>query len=386
MRHLPRLPIVPGLPIWAIRLLLRPWFLCAAGLALMVGAASAQTATATEGNGTQQFGDIGDLKLVNGQVLRACRVGYRAFGRLDASKSNVVLFPTWFGGSAANLADLIGPGKLIDSSRYYVIAVDALANGVSTSPSNSPTQPRLRFPEIGIRDMVASQHALLTKVLHIPHVRAVMGISMGGMQTFQWILAHPTFMDRAVAIAGSPQLAPYDLLLWQSELDAIFSDPEWKGGDYTKQPLLRAVQEIQDLALTTPEHYNRVNTRQTFLAGIAKRVPPTLDANDRVRQLQAMVHHDVAAPAATPFGGSLAKAAAQVKASLLVVVEPRDHMVTPGPALEFAAAARARVLKTDTDCGHLAPSCEGEAIGAAISEHLADPGRATTRPGAERSK
>ena len=205
--------------------------------------------------------------------------------------------------------------------------------------------------------MVASQHALLTKVLHIPHVRAVMGISMGGMQTFQWILTYPTFMDRAVTIVGSPQLAPYDLLLWQSQLDAIFNDPEWKGGDYAKQPLLRAVQEIQDLALTTPEHYNRLNTRQTFLDGVAKRVPPTLDANDRVRQLQAMVHHDVAAPAATPFGGSLAKAAAQVKTSLLVVVDARDHMVTPGPALEFAAAAHARVLKEDTDCGHLLPSC-----------------------------
>jgi hypothetical protein len=94
----------------------------------------------------------------------------------------------------------------------------------------------------------------------------------------------------------------------------------------------------------------------------------------------------VAAPAATSFGGSLAKAAAQVKTSLLVVVDARDHMVTPGPALEFAAAAHARVVKTDSDCGHLVPSCQGAVIGAAIAEHLADPRRATDRPDAERRR
>jgi homoserine O-acetyltransferase len=333
---------------------------------VVVLASPLRRARAGDEAGAQQIADIGDLKLASGQVLRGCQVGYRTFGRLDAKKSNVVLFATWFGGTTANLTDLIGPGKLIDSTLFYVIAVDALGNGVSSSPSNSATQPRMRFPEIGVRDMVASQHALLTRVLRITKVRAVMGISMGGMQTFQWAVTHPTFMDRAVAIVGSPRLAAYDLLLWQSELDAIFADPEWKGGEYTSQPLLRAVQEIHELALTTPDHYNHANSRDSFLAGVGKRARPSLDAVNRVRQLQAMMRHDVSAP----FAGSLAKAAGQVKAPLLVVVDARDHMVTPGPALEFAAGAKARVLKMDTDCGHLVPTCEQGKIAAAIAEHL----------------
>src|SRR5687767_12828201 len=85
----------------------------------------------------QQFANIGDLKLQNGGVIRQCRVGYRTFGTLAADKSNVIIFLTWASGTTEQLKSNFGPGKLIDSSRYFVIAIDALGNGVSSSPSNS---------------------------------------------------------------------------------------------------------------------------------------------------------------------------------------------------------------------------------------------------------
>ncbi len=85
--------------------------------------------------------------------------------------------------------------------------------------------------------MVESQHQLLTRVLHINHLHAVIGISMGGMQTFQWAVAYPGFMDKAIPLVGSPRLAPYDLLLLQTWVDAI--EPVWKHGDYTEQPVPR---------------------------------------------------------------------------------------------------------------------------------------------------
>jgi homoserine O-acetyltransferase len=315
-----------------------------------------------------QFAQLGDFKLESGEVLRDCRIGYRTFGKLNADKSNVILFPTWATGTTEQLQSNFGPGKLVDSTKYYVIAVDAPANSVSSSPSNSASQPRMSFPKITIRDMVNTQHELLTKVLRLNHVKAVMGISMGGMQTFQWIVSYPDFMDQAIPIVGSPRLAPYDLLLWQAQLDAIMNDPGWNNGNYTTNPARLAEAAFGALLLTTPDEYNRRMTRQKVLEDLEKAKTVTgFDANNKVRQVQAMMALDVSGP----FGGSLERAAAAVKAKVFVIVAKFDHVVTPGPALEFARLLRARTLELDSDCGHLAPSCDGVRVNAAVAEFLA---------------
>src|SRR6266436_6381313 len=105
----------------------------------------------------QQFARLGDFKLESGEVIRDCRIGYRTFGTLNTNQSNAVLFPTWALGTTEQLIGSIGSNKLVDSTKYYVIAVDALANGVSSSPSNSRLQPRMKFPKVTIRDMVNTQ-------------------------------------------------------------------------------------------------------------------------------------------------------------------------------------------------------------------------------------
>src|ERR1041384_2530115 len=205
----------------------------------------------------QQFANIGDLKLQNGGVIRDCRVGYRTFGMLAADKSNVIVFPTWASGTTEQLKSTIGPGKGIDSSSYFVVAIDALGNGVSSSPSNSRLQPRMRFPKFTLRDTVESQHRLLTEVLKIDHVKAIVGISMGGMQAFQWIVSYPDFMDQAVPIVGSPRLAPYDLLLWQAQIEALMRDRDWNNGNYSANPARALDFAFGELLLTSPPDYNR---------------------------------------------------------------------------------------------------------------------------------
>jgi homoserine O-acetyltransferase len=91
----------------------------------------------------------------------------------------------------------------------------------------------MSFPKFTLRDSVNSQYHLLTSVLKINHVKAVVGVSMGGMQTFQW-LVYPDFMDLGVPVVGSPRLAAYDLLLWQAQIDAIMNDAAWNNGNYKR--------------------------------------------------------------------------------------------------------------------------------------------------------
>jgi homoserine O-acetyltransferase len=314
---------------------------------------------------------IGDLQLENGQTIRDCKVAYRTFGTLNGQRSNAVLFPTWFSGTSKDLAGLIGPGKLLDSPGSFIITVDALGDGQSSSASNSPLQPRMNFPKFSIRDMVESQHRLLTQVLHISHLRAVMGISMGGMQTFQWITAYPGFMDRAIPIVGSTKLTSYDLLLWNSEEHAIETDPTWMQGNYKTIPRgMSVVADIHALALSSPDDWVAKTTPQEFpakFAAIEESGGRTFDTNDWLRQLQAMIGHDVF----RGYGESPQKAAGAVRAQVLVIVSRHDHMVNPHPALEFAKLIHAQVIELEGTCGHIATGCETAEFAPAITRFLA---------------
>jgi homoserine O-acetyltransferase/O-succinyltransferase len=314
------------------------------------------------------FAELGDFKLESGETLRDCRIGYRTFGKLNAGKSNAVLFTTWASGTTEQLKSNIGHGRLVDDTEYFVVAIDALSNGVSSSPSNSKPQPRMKFPQITVGDMVNVEHEVLTKTLGLNHLKAVMGVSMGGMQTFQWMVSYPDFMDKAIPIVGSPRLAPYDLLLWRAQIDAIMNDRAWRGGDYTENPARDAEVEFSALLLTTPENYNKRMKREQVFAELEKsKKTSTFDANDKIRQDQAMMSLDVSAP----FNNSMERAAAAVKAKVLIIVSKTDHVVTPLPALDFAQLLHAPTLILESDCGHLAPSCESQKVNRAVGDFLA---------------
>jgi homoserine acetyltransferase len=324
-------------------------------------------------DGVQQFTVFGDFKLQNGDVIHDFRLGYRTLGTLNADKSNAVLWPTWLGGKSEDLLQFIGPGKVVDPSKYYVVLVDAIGSGVSASPSNSKTQPLLRFPIFTIRDMVESEYRLAIEVLHLAHLHAVVGISMGGMQTFEWAAAYPDFMDVAIPMAGSPQSTSFDKLLWTAEIDAIELDPAWNHGNPTG-PLSRGFalsREIDSMNLTSPaDRVAHTNPKDfdAFLAEIRKNAKGDGGtASDQIRQRQAIIALDIPAE----FGMTLAQLARRVHAKFLVIVSLQDHMVNPAPALEFAAANGAPVLTLDSPCGHLGISCIS--LGPTVARFLADP-------------
>jgi homoserine O-acetyltransferase len=265
-------------------------------------------------------------------------VGYRTFGRLAPDRRNAVLVLTWASGRSSDLFFQIGPGKLVDSSRYFVIVADALANGVSSSPSTSEQQPGEAFPVVSVADVVESQYRLVTNALQLSHLHAIVGVSFGGMQAFQWATAHPELAERIVAIAGSPRSTPGDRDRWLGWKDNVKGSP-WR----------RAGGKLLELS-------PRAAWGELHLDGI-----------DYARQAQAMAALDVSAP----FGGSLERAAQAVKARLLVVVSPTDDVVEPGPARAFAGLTGAQLLELDGRCGHAAPSCEKATLWPAVRDFLA---------------
>ena len=325
------------------------------------------------GEGAQQLASLGEFTLQSGAVLHDFRIGYRTLGKLNEDKSNAVLWPTWLGGKTDDLLQFIGPEKVVDSSKYFVILVDSIGNGISTSPSNSATQPRMKFPNFSIRDMVESEHRLVTDVLQLRHVHAVMGLSMGGMQTFEWAVVHPEFMDVTIPMEGSPQSTSYDKLLWASEIDAIELDPAWKNGNPTGAMSrgIALAEEIDSMNLTSPA-YRAAHTKaadfENFLGEIRKSGRSEAGAvSDQIRQREAIMALDIP----REFGVTLEQAAKRVRSKMLVIVSPEDHMVNPAPAVEFASAIGAPVVNLDSPCGHLSLSCIS--VGPIVALFLANP-------------
>jgi len=318
-------------------------------------------------DGEQQFADLGQCRVESGETIQDCRIGYRTWGKLNADQSNTVVLLTWFTGTSEQLYGSVGADKYVDPAKFYVVAIDALANGVSSSPSNSKAQPRLKFPQITIADMVETQHRLLTETLKLKHIRAVLGGSMGGMQAFQWAVQYPDYMDAVITIVGSTQLTSHDLLLWRAEKNAIFENKNFDDGNYKPGLLIPSVADMHHLELTTPDRINDETLPQNFPAEAEKiEASETMDPCDRLRQLDAMMTHDIS----KKFNGQMYAATRAVKAKMLIIVANKDHMVNPHPALVFAEMLLTVPMQLDSECGHLAPVCQAEQVNTAVHRAL----------------
>lgn len=298
----------------------------------------------------QQFARIGDFPLESGKKITDCRIGYRCYGQLNSEKSNVVLFLTWFGGTAQNIEGT-NPWRAVDTTKYQMIIVDALGNGVSSSPSNSAQHHGANFPAFTVKDMINSQYELLTRKLGIRHVHAIMGVSMGGIQTFQWAVSYPDFTDLLIPVIGSPRPTSYDLMLYNTLRKTIEADTGFDHGRYTKNPNIPQANMLWELFLTTPEE----KVKSVSYADFPKwqknvEAPGGVDWNDHYYQLRAIIGHDISAA----FNGSMQEAAAHIKAKMLIINSEQDHMVNPLPSIEFSKLLPARLVLLKSNRGHLA--------------------------------
>jgi len=276
----------------------------------------------------QLFGE-GDLKLESGEVIRDFSISYVTHGKLNDKKSNAILMVTALGGNHHRIDFLIGPGKALDTDRYFIICADAIGNGFSTSPSNSKAQPRMSFPKYAIRDMVESQYRLLKEKFGIEHVFAVVGPSMGGMQALQWGVSHPDFMDALVAMVPLAKTPAWSVAVVEASRKAIMNDPAWKDGNYDSPPEkgVRLWRDILNLlSARTPDMYsaqfkNGIDAL-SWMEAQETAALKAFDANDYIYQTWAYERHDVGT---TPgFGGDTAGALASIKAKTLILTGTKD--------------------------------------------------------------
>jgi homoserine O-acetyltransferase len=311
----------------------------------------------------QQFAAFSECPLISGQVIAPCKIGYRTYGRLNDDKSNAVLVPTWFTGTSAEHAYLAS-AELISPEKYFIIIVDALANGVSTSPSNSQTQPEGLFPQITIADMVESQHRLVTEILGIQTLHSVVGLSMGGMQAFEWSIRFPRFAKKTVAAIGSPRLAAFDIALWSTNnrLLALYRECQCK-------EVLEVMAGIGMLAAVPSKLAEDINRQDTVSIISARGQSNTMSVAqswDRQRQTEAMIEHNIT----RNFDNDWQKTAAQIKTQFLIISADDDRVVTPQPARQFATLIGASVLELDADCGHGDPWCAPDIFAQAVSRFI----------------
>ena len=308
--------------------------------------------------------DLESCELTSGSEIEDCFVTYRLFGTLNAEKSNAILVPTWFGGKSEHWIPNLGADAFIDTTRYFTIIVDALGNGASSSPSNSESQAGELFPKISIGDMVSSQYRLVTDHLGLNELHAVVGISMGGMQAFEWGVALPDYAKKVVPIVGSPRLGAYDLFLWKAMLESIEQNRdrpdanEAIGSDFAGLFLL---------AGSTPAQINKIDPGKVDSTWEAtKQAAAAIQVDDFASQIQAMIDHDVS----RHHDGDMELAAKATTAKMLVIYSPDDHVVTYFPAESFAQMLGAKIVSIPSECGHSVTSCEKESIGEEVRTFL----------------
>ncbi|HSU80425.1 MAG TPA: homoserine O-acetyltransferase [Candidatus Angelobacter sp.] len=355
--------------------------------------------------------------LENGEILPVT-LGYETYGELNEEKTNVILVAHFFSGSshaAGKYApedptpgywdDLIGPGKAVDTNRFFVISTDNLANVQVKNPTVVTTGPRsinlktgeiwgLDFPAFTYRDMAGIQHEFLTKQLGINKLYSVMGASAGGFIAQHWAVNYPEMVERMIGVITNPQnpvITSFSVL--QHAMRSIALDPNWNGGNYgdENQPTegLHLAIQMMNAGAFTPEFYEKVYSRASQEEEPYKDIKaPTsyekqltkdieargalIDASHWYYTCRATMMHDLA-----HGQGSLEEALNKITANVLMISCTRDLLqptVYNRQMIEILRrqGKQAELIEFDSLKGHMAGILDTQLFSAVVAELLGE--------------
>ncbi len=283
--------------------------------------------------------NLGSLVLECGETLRNAKLAFRTAGRLNAEKSNAILLTTWFSGTGKVMQDVyVGPEHALNPERYFIIIVEQLGGGVSSSPHNTPApQAMAKFPKLSIGDDVFAQRKLLNDVFGIEKLALVVGGSMGGQQVYEWAIAYPKAVERAAVIAATARISLHQRVFVETLVEAITSDPAWNGGWYASGLDVRGgidrMARIVATAGWSAQFYQDERWRSIlgmssladFINGVMKAYFEPMDPNALLCQMHKWQRADVSGHA----GGDLAAALARITAKTMVMPISHDLFFPP---------------------------------------------------------
>jgi homoserine O-acetyltransferase len=282
--------------------------------------------------------ELGDVTLQMGGTLRDAKLAYKTYGRLDADRSNAIVYPTWYSGRHWDNEWLIGEGMALDPSRYFIIVPNMLGNGLSSSPSNTPPPyDRARFPQVTVYDNVQAQHRLVTERFGIEKLPLVTGWSMGAGQTYQWAVSFPDMVERACPFCGSSKTSEHNIVFLEGVKAALTADAAWQYGWYDEQPVrgLRAMARVYaGWGFSQAFYWDRVylelgySSLEDFLVGFWEGFfLDGRDANNLLTMLWTWQNGDIGR---TPgFDGDHVKALSAIKARTIALPAEKDLYFPP---------------------------------------------------------
>ena len=177
--------------------------------------------------------EAGDVILQSGSRLPSARLSWKAHGTLSAARDNVVVYPTSYAAQHPDLEWLIGPDKILDPTRWFIVILDMFGNGLSSSPSGTDDYPTL----VTVLDNVQMQRRALAELFRIDQVACVYGWSMGALQAYHWAALFPDAVERIVVNCGVARTAVHNQVFLRSLMATLEAAPQHAGnGRFSGEP------------------------------------------------------------------------------------------------------------------------------------------------------
>jgi homoserine O-acetyltransferase/O-succinyltransferase len=356
---------------------------------LTLATASAQEPLLTE----KKAFELPGYTTVGGKSIKNVRVGYETYGKLNAAGDNAIFVAHFYSGTshaagkykptdaAAGYWDsIIGPGKPIDTNRFFVVSADTLSNLNTKDPNVTTTGPSsinpesgkpygMSFPIIAMRDSVRVHKALVDS-LGVKKLYAVAGASGGSIQAVEWAVLYPDFVERAIpVISPGLSISPWAIGLLEAWVAPIRQDPKWNNGDYYgKEEPLDGVAQALKLVTITARHWGWAEKTFGYKAADAAKNPADAIGNQFMIE-DTLTKAGIARAKTTDANNKIymSKAnqlfnvedqAANIKAKMLFIPAKSDLIFPPEMSRKAAEKLRglgksAEVVEIDGDGGHL---------------------------------